>query len=112
MSEMNGRQYLETQMRLIEIGKIADTLDLKAFLQCIKNAEALGPVLDPTQYRKAIDNLEAIKKLAESVLPVKTAFEETFKVILNTAIRESGMVTKVAGYMGNINPPGCEPDVP
>ena len=83
---MTGQKYIETQMRLIEIGKIADSLDLAEFLKCIQNAETVGPILDPIQYQKAMDNLSAIKKLAESVIPVKTAFEATFKAVMKTQV--------------------------
>lgn len=87
---MNGQQYITTQMRLIEIGKLADSLDLDEFLKCISNAESVGPVIDPTTYIKAMDNLRAIRRLAEAVVPVKAAFEETFKAV---------MKTQVAGFM-------------
>jgi hypothetical protein len=83
---MNGKEYMTTQMRLIEIGKIADTLDFDGFLKAISNAETVGPIVDPTIYRKAMENLHAIKKLAEAGRPVKTAYGETFKAVMNTAV--------------------------
>lgn len=89
---MDGKTYINTQMRLIEIGKIADTLDLESFLRCISNAEAVGPIMDPTMYMKAAENLAAIRKLAESVVQVKVAYEQTFKAVLNTAVH--GFVKK------------------
>lgn len=82
---MKGSEYITTQMRLIEIGKIADTLDLDGFLEWINRAETMGPIVDPTRFMMAADNLRAIKKLAESVLPVKGAYQATFKAVMNTA---------------------------
>lgn len=89
---MDGKTYIETQMRVIEMGKIADSLDLEAFLKCISNAEAMAPVIDPTMYRKAIANLTAIRDLARIALKMKIAYGEVFKAVLETA---------VAGYMEN-----------
>jgi hypothetical protein len=66
---------------------MASTLDLERFLAQINQAESLAPMLDPTLYMKARDNLHAFKKLAMSLLPVKTAFEDAFKAILETAAK-------------------------
>lgn len=87
---MDGKTYIETQMRIIEMGKLADSLDLEAFLKCISNAEAMGPVMDPTMYLKAMDNLRAIKKLAEVAVKMKAAYGEVYKAVLETSF---------AGYM-------------
>ena len=89
MSEhkMDGKTYITTQMRIIEAGKIVNSLDLEAFLKCISNAEAVGPMIDPTMYMKAMDNLRAIRKLAEAALKMRTAYEETFAAVLETAVR-------------------------
>ena len=83
---MNGKEFITTQMRIIEIAKIADSLDLKAFLQCIANAENMGAVMDPDAFIKASQNLAAIKKLAETVVPVKDVFEMTFKPIMQNQV--------------------------
>jgi hypothetical protein len=82
---MDGKKYIETQMRLIEMAKIANSLDLEAFLKCISNAEAVAPMVDPTLYLKAMDNLKAIKNLAEVGLKVQEAYDKTYKAVLNTS---------------------------
>jgi hypothetical protein len=82
---MDGKTYISTQMRLIEMGKIANSLDIDAFLKCISNAETMGPMLDPTLYLKAMDNLRAVKKLAEAGKVVQKAYDETFRAVMETA---------------------------
>lgn len=96
---MNPKQYIETQMRMIEIGKIADSLDVETFLQCLRNAETVAPMVDPTLYLKASANLTAIKKLALSVKQVKIAYGETFRAVMETTMK------------GNMQMPGGKNDV-
>jgi hypothetical protein len=95
--KMTPAQYIETQMRLLEMAKIADSLDLDAFLQCISNAEAVGPMIDPTMYMKAMDNLSAIKKLAKVAVQVKATYGEVFKAVLETSLK--GFMTKPEGKL-------------
>lgn len=83
---MDGKTYIMTQMRILEMGRIADSLDVAAFLKCISNAETMGPILDPAMYMKAQNNLNAVKRLAELALEIKIAYGETYKAILETAI--------------------------
>lgn len=84
---MKKEEYLKTQLALIHIGKMASKLDLHNFIAQIDQAHAVAPVIDPTMYMKALDNLRAIKKLATSLLSVQTAYQETFEAVLNTAVR-------------------------
>jgi hypothetical protein len=96
MSEprMEPKKYIETQMRIIEMGKIAASLDIETFLICIRNAETMAPMIDPTLYRRAQNNLEAIKRLAICAKQMQVAFNETYLAVLETAI----------GYMKNPEP--------
>ena len=94
---MEPAKYIETQMRIIEIGKIADSLDLDTFLVCISNAETVGPIMDPTMYRKAMDNLQAIKELAIAAQKVKITYGKVFKAVLETQLK--GYMQKPAGRL-------------
>lgn len=85
--KMDGKTYVETQMRLIEMGKIADSLDLNAFLKCISNAETVAPMIDPTLYMKAQANMTAIKKLAHAAVQVQAAYVETYKAVMETLVK-------------------------
>lgn len=82
---MNGQQYITTQMRLIEIGRIAQNLDLDGFVKSIENAETAGAAMDPEQYKKSALALDAAKRLAQSVQPVKVVYAETFQNIMKTS---------------------------
>ncbi len=83
---MNGKQYLETQMALITLGKRLEQLDLEDFLSAISKAESVGPILDPTLYRRAQDNLNAIRELAKSFLAAQVQFEIVKENVLKTNV--------------------------
>ena len=89
---MDAKTYIETQLKIIELGKLAGTLDLDAFLKCIQNAETMAPLIDPTLFMKAQANMTAIKKLALAVRDVKSAYSEVYQVIVSST---------VAGFMKN-----------
>src|SRR5574337_1170047 len=84
--QMNGKEYLTVQMTMIEIGKKLEKLDLDAFLKCISNAETMAPMLDPTLYRQAAANLDAIKKLAHAFQTVKTEFAKVQETVTKTTV--------------------------
>lgn len=85
-SKMLPKEYIETQMRILEMAKIAGSLDIDTFLLCISNAETVAPMIDPTLFMKAQKNLTAIKKLALIAKDMKAQYAETFQVILETAL--------------------------
>lgn len=82
---MKKEVYLLTQMKLITLAKEVQKIDLDGFLRTIKSAETVGPMLDPTMYQKAQKNLQTIKKLAESFVPIKDAFDELLGAVVKTA---------------------------
>jgi hypothetical protein len=51
-------------------------------------------MIDPTMYMKAMDNLNAIKRLAHVAVKLKAAYRETYKAVLETALK--GFMTKPA----------------
>ena len=74
---MDDAEYLATQQQIILFAKLIRGVDVQAFLERINRAESIGPVLDPTMYRKAAPALDTIKGLAEALLPFH---EEAVKV--------------------------------
>ena len=46
----------------------------------------MAPMLDPTRYRKACDNLRAVEGLAKAFKEVKTAMQNTQEAILRTTL--------------------------
>lgn len=69
--KMDPKTYIMTQMRILEMAKIADSLDIETFLQCINTAKTAAPLLDPTLYMKAANNIDAIERLAKIALQFK-----------------------------------------
>ena len=63
---MTDEEYQSTQDQLVLLAKLANGLDLDAFLQRISIARAAGPVLDPFLYRQAADRMDDVSRLARS----------------------------------------------
>lgn len=62
---MSDEEYRECQHALMNLAQVALLMpDLGSFLQRIGTALAVGPILDPTLYRRAGGDLERIKELA------------------------------------------------
>jgi DNA-binding NarL/FixJ family response regulator len=82
---MPQKEYVKTQMTMLQVGRTVATLDLDSFIRQIEQAETTAPFLDPTMYRKAADNMQALKAYAKALVPVKAAFEEVFRAVVKTA---------------------------
>lgn len=85
---MTGREYIQTQITIIEIGKQISTLNLGEFLKTIDNALAVAPMTDPVLFAKASENMRAIKNLALALLKTKTAFVESQEIVIKTALKK------------------------
>lgn len=85
--ELSKEKYLQIQMAIIAIGRTANALDLESFIAQINSAETVAPMVDPTLYRKAAENMHAIKELAVALVPVKRAFEKMFQAVTQTMAR-------------------------
>lgn len=83
---MTPKEYLATQAKILQLGKDAEALDLEEFLKRISIAEATGPIVDPTLYMYASDNLLAVKELAESIQKVSDATKNLRRALLKTSI--------------------------
>jgi hypothetical protein len=93
---MEKEKYLQTQMTLFAIGRAVHEMALSEFLAQIGSAETISPVLDPTLYRKAKDNLDAIKALAEALVPFKAQFEKMYIEMMKNAVAAKAEVAKDA----------------
>jgi hypothetical protein len=85
--DMERDVYMKTQLEVIKIAKQINELPLERFLSAIQHAETVAPLIDPTMYRKAQDNLRAIKDLAKEMLPIKEKFGKLFQAVVETAMR-------------------------
>lgn len=84
---MNAKEYIATQLKLVTLGKEVSDLDLKNFLSTMMITEAAGPMFDPTLYRKAIDNMLAIKELALAFTLVQDAYEKLMGTVIQTTAK-------------------------
>jgi hypothetical protein len=67
---VTNEEYQCTQNHLQLIASIAATLDLGAFLSRIDYANTVGPIVDPTLYRDAMDNLGKLQAIARAARPL------------------------------------------
>lgn len=70
---MSNEEYQDVQNKVCFFAGAILPLNLDAFLERIRVAEAVGPMEDPTLFRKAAGKLGAIKALAEGL----AAFQRT-----------------------------------
>lgn len=68
MSGMTDAEYEFTHQVVLNIARSLMTLDLTGFINRIENAQAVGPIMDPTMYRKALRNLSSLEIVAKALL--------------------------------------------
>lgn len=78
---LSDEDYTATQHHLTLISGIVADMPLVGLLNRIETSHAFGPILDPTLYRSAMDNLEALERIAR-------AAREFQKVVLE--VRDRG----------------------
>ncbi len=71
---MDREKYLKTQKRLLELARDLAELEVSPFLEAIRTAEVVAPILDPTAFRHGATNLGIIKRLAEAALAFQRAY--------------------------------------
>lgn len=69
---LSSEEYELCQTQLTRLALVVAAMpQLGRFLATAARAEALGPILDPTLYRRAEDNLEQIMAIARAALPLQ-----------------------------------------
>lgn len=76
---MTNEEYQNTQIQLQMIGEVVSRLDLAGFLNRIDRAETMGPILDPTLYRRAALGLDKIQTLARAAYAFQRAVKPLYK---------------------------------
>lgn len=84
---MTGQEYLHIQITIVKLAHEIEKLNLEEFAQMIERAETAGPILDPTLFIKAQNNLAAVKKLARIFLSAKDASIELRETVFTTAAK-------------------------
>ena len=68
---MTDEEYQATQDFLMMLAKQVQLIDVTEFLNRISLAHAIGPMSDPTLYRKAQDKLDQIESIARAAAQFK-----------------------------------------
>ena len=63
---MTREEYQETQEFIMNLARHVQLIDLTEFLNSISLSHAMGPMVDPTLYRDAHDNLSKIERIARA----------------------------------------------
>ena len=64
---MDQNEYLAMQRTLLALSAALVRFRLTDFLSSIDHAQAVGPVLDPTLYRRGMDNLQFVESVARVI---------------------------------------------
>ncbi len=64
---MTDEEYGETQRQVVMVSVLVNNMDLEGFLERISLAHSAGPILNPTLYRDAMDNISKIESLANAL---------------------------------------------
>lgn len=83
---MKPSDVLDAQVKILAIGKMAETIDLDGFLEQISLAECEIPKLHKKFTKGATSNLIAMKNLAKVTLDLKNTFAQTI-MIFNQSIK-------------------------
>lgn len=68
MSKISDKEYSACQEQVLTITVFVKTMPLQSFLDRITHCESVAPLVNPTLYIRAADNLQKIKELAEGLL--------------------------------------------
>lgn len=94
---MTNEEYIATQQQLILAAQVINQLDLGSFLDRIGAAHAMGPILDPTLYRKGVAKMSLVERLAKAASEFQKVTKEVFKELeeINNEIfnRRSSSIT-------------------
>jgi hypothetical protein len=69
-------KYIETQSCVLAIARLALGLDLSGFIARIDQAEAAGPILDPSLYRDTATLVADLKRMAQDLQPFQATVQE------------------------------------
>jgi len=76
---ISEEDYAQTQHSLTTLASIVKDMQLVGFINQANLAESIGPILDPTLYREARQQLNDVKALGESLLPFQNEIKRQLK---------------------------------
>lgn len=65
---MDDANFCMVTQQLLMLGHLVKDLDLAEYIQAINRSDSVGPILDPTLWRKGHHKTELLKKMAEGLL--------------------------------------------
>ena len=71
---MTREEYIATQHQLMLIAQIINQMDLTSFWSAVTHA--VGPILDPTLYRKGVGKMTLVQRVAEAALKFQRVTKE------------------------------------
>jgi hypothetical protein len=86
---MDGKEYLATQIAILEVSKRIRPLNLKGFIEALGELQGRVSVSGTEEtaklQRRALDNMSAVKWLAQNMLLVQEAAVELDKTLIAPA---------------------------
>ena len=76
---MDKDEYQMTQRMLFQVVKMSRGLKMREFLAAISHSETVAPMIDPTLYMKARDNLANIQAIAQAMSDFQRCTEVPFE---------------------------------
>ena len=76
---MRREEYEVLQSQVMMIAGLLQQLDLSGFITDIALAEAAGPILDPTAFRDAADNLLLIRDVAHALAEAQSKVTKAYE---------------------------------
>ncbi len=64
---MTNEEYIQTQLQLQALTTILLSMNLEGFLDRIEIADTMGPILDPTLYKKSGTDFRTVQQVARAV---------------------------------------------
>ena len=84
---MDRDEYSAIQTLLIGQAGVIEYLDLQGFIQMENQADSIGPIIDPTLYRKGHRRMAKIRALASAYTGVQKAYRELKELIIEEEAR-------------------------
>lgn len=70
---MTQEEYIEVQSQVLLLGALVRDLDLEGFIAMAERADSVGPLLDPSRWIAARENLALVLTLARKLRAVQVA---------------------------------------
>lgn len=78
---MTDEEYLTIQHQVGLLSGLIAELDLAGFLDRISLADSIGPIMDPTLYRKAAGEMHHIQDLAQALFEAQGKIKRVIQEI-------------------------------